>query len=138
MKKYKIDYFVVKDGMRIDKMMEVITTCEEYALDEYRGNVKNYSHGEIISIQAFDLTEDEKKSCGVYENDEISNPSHYTFSKFQPKNVIREWGLNFNLGCAVKYIVRAGKKDGNPTIKDLEKARQYISFELEYLKENSK
>ena len=34
---------------------------------------------------------------------------------------------------AVKYISRNGRKEGNSKIQDLEKARQYITFELEYL-----
>ena len=32
----------------------------------------------------------------------VENPSHYEFSKFSPIKVIRAWGLNFNLGSAVK------------------------------------
>lgn len=43
--------------------------------------------------------------------DMVKRPDHYCFSKFEPKDVIREWGLNFNLGSAVKYIARAGRKD---------------------------
>lgn len=61
----------------------------------------------------------------------ISHPAHYCFSKYEPKDVIREWNLNFNLGNAVKYIARAGKKDD--ILQDLRKAKQYIEFEIEYL-----
>ena len=39
------------------------------------------------------------------------NPEHYNRLNPQPKDVIRAWGLNFNLGSAVKYISRAGHKD---------------------------
>lgn len=64
----------------------------------------------------------------------ISNPAHYTSGRlYEPKDVIRDWNLNFNLGNAVKYISRNGRKEGNSKIQDLEKARQYITFELEYL-----
>ena len=38
------------------------------------------------------------------------NPEHYNRLNPQPKDVIRAWGLNFNLGSAVKYISRAGHK----------------------------
>lgn len=65
-------------------------------------------------------------------NDIISNPSHYCDTKYEPKDVIRDWGLNFNLGSTVKYIKRAGKKDGNSALQDLKKARQFIDFEIEY------
>lgn len=58
-------------------------------------------------------------------------PKHYNFSKYEPKDVIREWDLNFNLGNVVKYVARAGKKDD--IIQDLKKARDYIDFEIEAL-----
>lgn len=59
------------------------------------------------------------------------SPEHYKFSKYEPKDVIREWKLNFNLGNVVKYVCRAGKKDD--IIQDLKKARQYLDFEIEAL-----
>lgn len=39
--------------------------------------------------------------------------------------------FNFNLGNVLKYIWRAGKKDQNTEIEDLEKARYYIEREIE-------
>ena len=32
----------------------------------------------------------------------VDHPAHYCYSKYEPKDVIRGWGLNFNLGSAVK------------------------------------
>lgn len=63
--------------------------------------------------------------------DMVKRPDHYCFSKYEPKDVIREWGLNFNLGSAVKYIARAGRKDD--IVQDLKKAREFLSFEIEAL-----
>lgn len=64
--------------------------------------------------------------------DTVRNPSHYVEGrKYEPKDVIRDWGLNFNLGNAVKYIARAGRKAD--IIEDLKKAQQYLQFEIEYL-----
>lgn len=64
----------------------------------------------------------------------ITNPSHYCEGrKFEPKDVIRDWNLNFNLGNVVKYISRNGRKAGEDAVKDLMKARQYLDFEIEYL-----
>jgi hypothetical protein len=37
--------------------------------------------------------------------------------------------MNFNLGCAVKYLWRVGAK-GDP-IEDLKKAAKYIEFEID-------
>lgn len=68
--------------------------------------------------------------------DMVKRPDHYCFSKYEPKDVIREWGLNFNLGSAVKYIARAGRKDD--IVQDLKKAREFLSFEIEALEVDKK
>lgn len=62
----------------------------------------------------------------------IKSPKHYVAGrKFEPKDVIRDWGLNFNLGNAVKYLARAGRK--GDVVEDLKKAQQYIQFEIDAL-----
>lgn len=62
--------------------------------------------------------------------DNVKHPPHYAEGRaFEPKDVIRDWGLNFNLGNAVKYLARAGRKDD--IVQDLKKAQQYIQFEIE-------
>lgn len=65
--------------------------------------------------------------------DVISHPDHYVAGrKYEPKDVIRDWGLNFNLGSAVKYIARSGRK--GDAIEDLQKAKQFLEFEIAALK----
>lgn len=68
---------------------------------------------------------------GGTTNDMIKHPAHYCYSAYEPKDVIRAWGLNFNLGSAVKYIARAGRKDD--ILQDLKKAKQFLEFEIEAL-----
>lgn len=64
--------------------------------------------------------------------DAVHKPSHYCDGrKYEPKDVIRDWGLNFNLGSCLKYIARAGRKDD--IIQDLRKAREFLNFEIDYL-----
>lgn len=71
--------------------------------------------------------------------DNSIRPNHYIEGrKHEPKDVIRDWGLNFNLGNTVKYISRCGRKDGEPILKDLKKARQYLDFEIEALEAENK
>lgn len=66
--------------------------------------------------------------------DPVLRPLHYTKGrKYEPKDVIRDWGLNFNLGNAVKYISRAGRKED--ILQDLEKAMTYIRFEIDAIRE---
>lgn len=68
------------------------------------------------------------------KGDMVAHPAHYVEGrKYEPKDVIRDWQLNYNLGCVVKYISRAGRK--NDILEDLQKARQYLTFEIEALEE---
>ena len=48
---------------------------------------------------------------------------------FEPMDVIEDWGLDYNLGNVVRYIYRFGS--GDSSIKDLEKAKEYIDFEID-------
>ena len=68
----------------------------------------------------------------------VSHPSHYTDGKIEVIDFIEDKGLNFNRGNAVKYVCRAGKKDPEKEIEDLEKAVWYINHEIERLKGDKK
>ena len=61
----------------------------------------------------------------------IGHPSHYNVGNIEAIDVIEDWKLNFSLGSAVKYICRAGHKDGNTKLQDLQKAAWYINREIE-------
>jgi len=62
-------------------------------------------------------------------SDQVNSPEHYKGANgLEAINVIEAFGLNFALGNAIKYILRADKK-GNKK-QDLEKARWYIVNEL--------
>lgn len=75
----------------------------------------------------------------MIEKRETENPVHYVEGReFEPKDVIRDWDLNFNLGNAVKYISRNGRKKGESAVKDLQKAIQYLHFEIDALKKEMK
>jgi hypothetical protein len=68
----------------------------------------------------------------VTQDHEWHRPDHYGGEEnpFEPIKVIEHYDLNFNLGNAVKYILRIGKKLGEPSLKDLRKAYTYIGFEI--------
>ena len=63
-------------------------------------------------------------------NTEINATSYYRLpcGKFL-EDFIYYKGLNFNMGSALKYLWRAGYKDGESEEKDLSKAEHYIRFE---------
>ena len=66
--------------------------------------------------------------------DPVNHPSHYNKGKIEVWDFISDWKLNFDRGNAIKYICRAGSKDPNKEIQDLEKAIEYINHEIKILK----
>lgn len=66
--------------------------------------------------------------------DPVNHPSHYNSGTIEVIDAIEDWGLGFNRGNAVKYVARAGKKDGTPEVEDLEKAVWYLNREIQRLK----
>lgn len=67
----------------------------------------------------------------------VNHPRHYggADNVYETIKVIEAWGLGFTLGNAVKYISRAGKKDGSREgmIEDLRKAEWYLCRALDNL-----
>ncbi|MFE4257492.1 DUF3310 domain-containing protein [Streptomyces sp. NPDC056883] len=63
--------------------------------------------------------------------DVVNHPSHYTAHPSGTECIEITEHLNFCLGNAIKYIWRAGLKDSDKTVQDLEKAKFYISREIE-------
>ena len=68
------------------------------------------------------------------EDDPVNHPSHYTKGKIEVADFIADQKLNFDRGNAVKYVCRAGSKDPEKEIQDLEKAIWYINHEIKMLK----
>ena len=60
------------------------------------------------------------------------NANYYCMNGIEAQDVIEAFELNFSLGSAIKYILRAGRKDNE--IRDLEKARAYIDREIQRLR----
>lgn len=63
-------------------------------------------------------------------NDNVNKPDHYTDGKIEVIDFIEDKKLGFNLGNAVKYISRAGKKDPTKNVEDLQKAKWYLEREI--------
>lgn len=66
------------------------------------------------------------------------NPSHYKDSPSKCEEcggpieaIVVTEQMNFNLGNAVKYVWRAGKKPGSDIVEDLKKARWYLDREIQ-------
>ena len=60
----------------------------------------------------------------------VNHPSHYTSGKIEVIDFIEDKELGFHLGNAVKYISRAGRKNPDKIVEDLQKAVWYINREI--------
>jgi hypothetical protein len=66
-------------------------------------------------------------------DDPVNHPKHYSAGGFEAIKVIEAWELGFCLGNTVKYIARAGKKEGNSELQDLQKAMWYLDRRIQQL-----
>lgn len=96
-------------------LLNIMHGCNEFQLKKHKEGIKDIKTENI-------------------KNDPVNHPSHYTDGNIEVMDYIEDKGFNFALGNAVKYISRAGKKDKNKTIQDLEKAEWYLNREIERLK----
>lgn len=62
-------------------------------------------------------------------NDMVNHPAHYQAQGIEVIDIIEAFGLNFALGNAIKYILRADMKGARN--QDLEKAVWYLRREIE-------
>lgn len=93
-------------------------------------NLESCATIEPVHLYTIFSLDDPVELVGNSSFDVVSNPAHYTEGrKYKPRKVIADWDLNFNLGNAVKYLARAGRKGDK--IEDLRKAIQYIEFEID-------
>ena len=67
-------------------------------------------------------------------------PNYYKGKIFgyTARNITEDFELTFYTGTALKYILRAGKKEGNSAVQDIQKAINVLRFELEKLQRESK
>ena len=61
------------------------------------------------------------------------HPPHYTRGSIEVWDFIRDQGLSYHLGNAIKYICRAGHKNEATVNSDLRKAIHYLTNELEHV-----
>ena len=64
-----------------------------------------------------------------FRNDAVNNPAHYNSHPSGIETIEITQHMNFCLGNAIKYIMRADHK--NNAIQDLEKAIWYLNKEIE-------
>ena len=63
-------------------------------------------------------------------------PHHFKAGDFDVIAFCFEHDLDFATGNIIKYVTRAGKKDKDKTLEDLEKAMEYLKRKIERVKAN--
>ena len=59
--------------------------------------------------------------------------------KIEARKIIEDYQAdNYNLGVAISYLLRCGKKEGNPAEQDIQKAINHLHFELDRIHNESK
>ena len=66
----------------------------------------------------------------------VNHPNHYNVGGIEVIDAIEAWGFGegFNRGDAIKYNARAGRKNPETEVEDLQKAKWYIERELHRMK----
>ena len=70
--------------------------------------------------------------------EKVNHPEHYQGNTFEVIDIIEDYDLGFNLGNVIKYTLRSGRKDPNLKKEDLEKARWYLTREIEKINRTSR
>lgn len=121
----------------IDKIMNnsnKINTSSNYVHPPYNSIINKPANVDYskISKETKDIynekTSFDKEEISKKETEAVNHPSHYggESNPYEVIKVIEAWNLDFCLGNAIKYIGRAGRKDKDKYIEDLEKAKWYI------------
>lgn len=92
---------------------------------------KNFIDQEVSDVVNSILNVSDLDNLELKEKEFIDHPEHYHPGTYEAINVIDAWKLDFYLGNAIKYISRAGLKNQDKKIEDLQKAIWYISKFIE-------
>ena len=69
------------------------------------------------------------------KNEAVNHPAHYggENNPYEAIKVIEAWDADFCIGNTLKYLARAGKKNGQSSLQDLQKAKWYLDRKIQQL-----
>ena len=130
------DYEVVGVGNYECACKQIANGAKEFVIDFSRIMESGQKLPEDYTGSLFLSKKDEIERI-KRKPEQVSHPSHYAWLRekclVEPIDICRH--LDFNIGCAVKYLLRKGKKEEGLSeteqrIQDLNKARFYIEDEI--------
>lgn len=102
--------------------------CIECNHQDYESNLVYQITGGYLCKSCNMLKVNQRKTA-LQDEDLINHPPHYKGDGIEVIDVIEAFELNFNLGNAIKYILRSGKK--HQTTDCLKKAIWYLKRQIE-------
>ena len=124
---FVVDSRLVEDWHKNFDYKENIFDCEDIKDDDPKLYKKIKEMQQMI--ESLSLKKNQKET----NQDEVNHPKHYISDPSGIECIQITRHRNFNIGNAIKYLWRAGLKDGNSDIQDLQKAVWYIQDEIERL-----
>lgn len=124
--KFGFDGGMIKDWHKHFTYESNIFDCEELK-DEMPQDYKEIKEQQ----QVFETMAQHKAINKSY--DPVNHPSHYCSHPSGVECITITEHYNFCIGNALKYLWRAGLKEGNSNIQDLQKAVWYIQREIKRL-----
>jgi hypothetical protein len=120
--KYKVgDKLIAKQG-KGELTWEVVEIIKEGYVIRALGSDNLVKSSEIDVDSFFELYED---------NSDAIKPDYYQFHGYDVFDIAEHFGLSFPLGNALKYLLRAGKKDSATWEQDLSKCKKCIERAME-------
>lgn len=105
---------------------------------EYYDNLENKKWNSLMNAINLKNIIDEKEDSITVKNttteyDGKTTPSYYIgkHKQITAAEVVADFGLSYNVGNAVVYLLRAGNKPNNPYLQDLIKAVHHLNMEVE-------
>ena len=131
---------VVKEDLIIGNQYNNLVFAK--AMEQYKGKefvitsyYKTNNGNRYFLAEINDWTFSDDMLMLTMQKETVNHPSHYN-QGIEAIDVIESWGLNFSLGNAIKYILRAPHK--GKELEDLNKAKWYIEREIKRLEDIAK
>ena len=101
-------------------------TIDGVHYSNYNNNVHNDTE---ITYSDFIASLESIPNHTEQQPDMVNHPKHYNVEGYEVIDIIKAFGLNFPMGSALKYLLRAERK--GKKIEDLKKAIWCIQYEIE-------
>tara|TARA_R110002110_G_scaffold47357_12_gene142397 strand:- start:1308 stop:1904 length:597 start_codon:yes stop_codon:yes gene_type:complete len=113
-----------------DEKMKRKYTCKKCGKNGHQARTCNTIDEDLSRDgKPFQFEEIQEEVIEYINEESVNHPSHYNPGNIEVIDAIEDWGLDFNAGNVIKYIVRSCSSGDNKHDKrqDLEKAIWYIN-----------